>query len=173
MSKQVDPESLLNTFRKQLDDPRNETLTTDDLTNEFDVGKRTMQGYVQELESEGRLVIEAEGKPNHWRLAKSEPTEPVYDLRVGKAKRWANKSRMAGTWAFMCGVSLLAGAGLITSNFTLGVATGVTIPFVDGQDVLIGGLFGILGTVLFLFSFIFFIAAICIPRYVKWEVNQT
>ena len=105
-------EDVLNVFR-ELDEPYEDTLTTDELTEELPVEKRAVQDYVKDLESKNRLVLEYEGKPDHWRLSRTEPSDPAYDKRLGKAKRWGNKAKFIFNWTTLFGIGILAAVGII------------------------------------------------------------
>ena len=163
---------VLNVFR-ELEDPHEDTLTTDDLVEQLPVKRRAVQNYVRDLEKENRLVLEQEGKPNHWRLAKTEPSEPVYDAQIGKAKRWGNKAKFVGNWSTMFGIAILAAAGIITSNRIFSIVTDVGVLIPDAQTTVTAGLVGVGGSLLFLIGFIAYVVSFSLPRVVEWWINRS
>lgn len=163
-------EEILNVFRVR--HPKEETLTTEDLAETLSCKQRTAQNYVKSLESEGRLVLESEGKPNHWRLAESEPFEPVYKEEVAKAIRLGNKASKLGTDLFVFGIGFLATAGLFTSNYIVADSLGIRLPLVTTGTVSVASLIGALGAILFVLAFLATTIGILVPRLVKWRVNE-
>lgn len=172
MSKGADDEEILNVFREKLEDPHSDTLTTDDLAEELDVVSRTAQDYVRTLEQDNHLVLESEGKPNHWQLADTEPSEPVYDPRLAKAKRRANMAHIVGNWSVLIGIAVYASVGFITSNHVFTDVVGMSLPLIDGQDAVIAALTGFSGSFLFLVAFVAYTAAAAIPRLVEWWIDE-
>jgi hypothetical protein len=171
MPRDVDADRVLNVFR-ELESPHDETLTTDDLVEERPVKKRAVQKYVRELEQDDRLVVAVEGKPNHWRLPEIEPTDPVYDRRLGKAKRLGNQARKVGDWLFLGGVAVLASVGLVMSNQRMADLFGVQFPLVGSTDPLAAAIIGFFGSFAFLTSFLAYVTAIALPRIVKWWIED-
>jgi len=170
-SSSADDEEVLNIFR-ELDEPYEDTLTTDELADELPVGKRAVQGYVKELEKENKLVLEHEGKPNHWRLANTEPEEPVYDPQVGQAKRWGNKARFIGNWVTLFGIAILAATGILTSNHILSLAVDFGLPMADAETAVTAGLVGVVGGILFLIGFAAYAVSLTLPRLAGWWLNR-
>ena len=165
-------EKVLNVFR-ELDKPYEDTLTTDEVTEKLPVQRRTVQGYVKDLEGENRLVLEHEGKPNHWRLARTEPSEPVYDPRLGKAKRWGNKAKFVGNWTTLFGIAILAAVGIITSNHVFSAVVDVGLPMSSAQSAITAGLTGVIGSGLFLIGFAAYAFSFSVPRLTEWWINRT
>lgn len=163
-------EEVLNVFR-ELDEPYEDTLTTDELTEELPVQRRTVQSYVKDLEGKNRLVLEHEGKPNHWRLARTEPSEPMYDPRLGKAKRWGNKAKYVGNWTTLFGVAILAAVGIITSNHVFSAVADIGLPMSSAQTAITAGLTGILGSGLFLIGFAAYAFSFSVPLLAEWWIN--
>lgn len=171
MSGGVDPNEILNVFR-ELEDPYEQTLTTDDLVDELPVEKRTIQKHFRQLESDNKLVLASEGKPNHWRLSDTEAPDPVYDPRLAKAKRWGLKARKIGNWSFLVSISILAAVGLITSNHVFANVVGMTLPLINAKDVVEAALLGSFGSFLFLVAAVAYIAAFLIPSVVDWWIEN-
>ncbi|WP_135537067.1 hypothetical protein [Halostella pelagica] len=165
-------EDVLNVFR-ELDEPYEHTLTTNEVTEEFPVQRRAVQGYVKDLEGANRLVLDHEGKPNHWRLARTEPSEPVYDPRLGKAKRWGNKAKFVGNWTTLFGIAILAAVGIITSNHVFSAVADIGLPMSSAQSAITAGLTGVLGSGLFLIGFAAYIFSFSVPRLAEWWINRT
>jgi len=163
----VSEERVLNVFREA----ETETLTTDDLVDALPVGRRAVQGYVRDLEEDGRLVLAEEGKPNHWRLANTEPKTPVYKPELARAKRVANWSSKYGRLLFESGVAILATAGLVTSNHIFTRAFGVYLPFLDAHTVAVATIVGVVGSILFVASFVAFALATFLPRIVERRLD--
>jgi len=170
-SSSADDKQVLNIFR-ELDEPYEDTLTTDELVDELPVGKRAVQGYVKELEKDNKLVLEHEGKPNHWKLADTEPAEPVYDPRVGKAKRWANKARFIGNWVTLFGIAILAATGILTSNHILSLAVDFGLPMADAETAVTAGFVGVAGGILFLIGFAAYAFSLTLPRLAEWWLDK-
>lgn len=163
-------EAVLNVFRGRY--PEEETLTTADLEEELSVKRRTVQNYVNDLKKKNRLVLESEGKPNHWRLADTEPTEPVYSDRLAKAKRRGKQAGRIGELAFLLAIGTLAAAGLVTSNHVFAKAIGVYLPLIDADTVAVAVTTGVLGSLLFAVAFVALVVSVALPRVVKWRTED-
>ena len=153
--------------------PQTETLTTDDIADEFSVTQRTAQNYVKALAEKDRVILESGGKPNHWKLAETEPSEPVYDVRLAKAKRWANRAAKVGRLAMLLGLSILASAGLITSNHIYAESIGVYIPFVTTDTASTAVLTGVAGSAIFAIAFVTLLFSVALPRVVEWYIDDS
>jgi hypothetical protein len=171
MPGEIDAERILNVFR-QLQNPHNDTLTTQDLEKELPVEKRTVQKYVKELEQEDRLVLAKEGKPNQWQLADIEPSNPVYDPRLGKAKRLGNLAHKLGLELFFVGVGVMAGVGVVMSNQQIASVFGIGLPLGGTTDPLAGAIMGFLASLAFLLSFLSYVTALTLPRIVEWWLDD-
>lgn len=170
MSREIDDERFLNVFR-ELDDPSTQTLTTDDLAEEFDIHQRTVQNYMNRLEDEGRLVLARDGKPKHWRLDEDEPQEPLLDERIIAARRRGKKLNRLSTSGFMVSVGLLAASAIVMSNQAYAQFLGIDIPLVTSEASGLAALTGVAATGVFLLTFVGFIAGYALPRYVEWKID--
>lgn len=161
---------ILNVFRKR--HPEKETLTTDDLAEALSVENRTAQNYVRRLEDEGHLVLQAEGKPNHWRLADNEPKEPVYVEELAIAKRRGNQALELGKNLFIVGIGVLAAAGLITSNHLFAEAFNIYLPVIDADAASTAVVVGVFGSLLFGGAFIARGVGFLLPKVVRWKIED-
>ncbi|WP_336328804.1 hypothetical protein [Halovenus sp. HT40] len=171
MSEGVSDREILNVFREQ--HPEEETLTTADLERELPIEKRAIQGRVKQLNRENRLTIETEGRPNQWKLSDTEPTDPVYDPRLGKAKRWANEASEFGRFTFLISVGVLAAVGIITSNHIFAEAVNLYLPLIDTETASFATLVGVGGSVVFGLSALCFVVALTLPHAVKWYIEDS
>jgi hypothetical protein len=171
MSEKTHDEEILNVFRERL--PEDGTLTTKDLEEELSIDTRAIQKRVKNLNKKDKLTLDTEGKPNHWRLADTEPTAPVYDIRLGKAKRLANRASKYGRALFAVSVGVLAAAGLITSNHIFGQAVNLYLPLFDTSGAVIAVAAGVGGTIAFTLSVICLFISLTLPRVVEWVIADT
>lgn len=166
MLDEKEEEHILNVFRWHY--PGQETLTTGDLADELSVSERTAQKYVNELSEKNRLAIKFEGKPNRWRLADTEPTEPIQNTDIAKAKVRANKAAKVGKVSFTIGVGILAAAGLVMSNHVYAQAFDIYVPLLDSNTAATAAITGVVGTLLFLISFLALVYSNTLPWMVGW-----
>lgn len=161
---------VLNYFRKQ----HPETVTTDDIAEEFDRTPRAAQNYVNHLQERGRIVVKKDGKPKHWALSEFEPTEPEYDPRLVRAKRWGNIARRLANLMLVPGIGFAGAAGVVQSNYFFAYMAGVTIPFLRVDSaIFLATLFGVVGTGLVIFAGFAYLVAAAGPRYVAWRLDDT
>lgn len=170
MSNSLDDERILNVFREHL--PDTNTLTTKDLAEELSIHNRTAQNYVNDLKVKNRLVLESEGKPNHWRLADTEPVKPVYSARLARTKRRANQAAKVGRTMFLLGVSILAASGLVTSNHVYAEAIGIYIPFLNANAAASAVVTGVIGSIIFGVSSVALLFSVAFPRVVEWYIDD-
>jgi len=170
MTKSVSDREILNVFRRRY--PDDETLITSELDDELSIEIRAIQDRVRELDEKNRLTIETGGKPNHWRLADTEPKDPIYDPQLGTAKRWANQASEYGKSLFVVSVGVLAAAGAVTSNHIFAKAVDLYIPLIDTGAASFATIFGVAGSVLFGLSAVCFSVSLALPQVVQWHVDN-
>ncbi|WP_318570662.1 hypothetical protein [Salinigranum marinum] len=163
-------EEILNVFRES-DKP---TLTVQDLVPEFSVGERAMQNHVNELHEDGYLVLETDGRPNHWRLADSEPQEPVYRTELATAKRWGRQSVAFGQSVFMIAISVMAAGGLVMSYHVFARGMAIRIPVVQDVSAAVTAAWaGVLSSLLPLVGSVAYAAGLALPRVIEWRLEET
>lgn len=161
---------VLNYFREQ----HPETVTTDDLADEFDCTPRSAQNYVNQLQEQGRIIVEKDGKPKHWALSEFEPTEPEYDPQLMVAKRWGNIVRRLANYMVVPGIGFVGAAGVVQSNYFFAAMAGVSVPFLHVDSALfMATVFGVVGTVLVFFAGLAFLVSAAGPQYVAWKLGDT
>ena len=159
---------MLNVLRESPED----TPTTPEIAEQLPIRKRATQNYVRELEKKGRLVLESEGRPNHWRLSDTEPQEPVYREEYAKARRWANKSSKLGDKLFVAALGFLASIGLVTTSNVWALELSTPLHLFQGSGpVIVGGFVGLFGVILFLGAFVAHFVSITLPREVEWSLD--
>lgn len=173
-SRGTQPVDILNVFREKYQESGVETLTTRELADELDLHIRTMQKHVKELDDAGRLVLDTEGKPNHWRLDPFEPREPVYHPKIAEARRTSNQASDIGGSALLLAFGVLAAAGFVISYHLFARTIGVQIPVLTDVGVArYAVLMGVIGSaVFFLGAFIAYAVAVVTPWVVERRVNQ-
>lgn len=170
MATTPDDERVLNVFRERF--PYDQTLTTEEVAEELSVHQRTAQNYVNDLHEKNRLVLDSEGKPNHWRLAETEPVEPVYSAPLANAKRRGKQAAKVGRLLFLVAVSTLAAAGLVTSNHIYANAVGVYLPLFDTGAASTAVITGVLGSVLFGVAAVALLVSVTLPRVAEWYLDD-
>jgi hypothetical protein len=98
---------LLNVSREASAD----TLATPELAERLPIGDRATQQRVAELEAEGRMSDRG-GGTNRWRLAPTEPREPVYSADVAAAKRRRRRAYAAADRVFVYAIGPVSAAGI-------------------------------------------------------------
>jgi hypothetical protein len=161
-------EEILNVLRESDE----ESLTTPEITARLPIEDRTVQTYVRELEDSGRLVLESEGRPNHWRLSDTEPKDPVYRAEYARARRISNKASKTGNKLFLYGVAVLASIGIVTTTNIYSQGLGIPIGLLRNSDsIIVAGLIGVTGFFLFLAAFVSYFVALALPRAVEWYID--
>lgn len=164
-----DTEEVLNVFRESDE----ETLTVQDLEEELPIKERAIQKRLKKLKNEGRLVIDRAGKPNLWRLADSEPEEPVYHPKIARAKRLSNRASEAGRIVLMLAISFLGAAGFVMSIHVFVRGMNIPVPLIQEVSTAIVAMWaGVFGAVLFGLAFVAKFFAYTLPRIVEWRVEN-
>lgn len=168
------PRNVLNVFREKYQESGVETLTTRELADELNLHIRTMQIHVRDLENSGRLVLDTEGKPNHWRLDPNEPREPVYQPEIADARRISNQASNFGSTALLLAFGVLAAAGFVISYHLFARTVGLHIPLLTeigvAQAAVLAGVVG--SSFLILIAFAAYAVAVILPRLIEHRVNQ-
>jgi len=165
-SQKTSDEEVLNVLRRD----ERETLTTPEIVEELPIGDRATQKKVKRLEKNGRLVLDRSGNANRWRLAETEPREPVYHPQIAQAKRTRAKAYDLGDRIFMPGLGLVAAAGLAMAYHVFFLIAGVSVPLLSNSALpLSASLFGLLGSLCFISAFAAKVYGYIIP---KWQINR-
>ncbi|WP_276258999.1 HTH domain-containing protein [Haloglomus litoreum] len=165
-----DDERLLNVLRES----KEETLTTQEITEKLSVGERAVQKRLKRLKNENRVEIDTDGKPIHWRLGEDEPRKPVYHPRISKAKRRANIVASIGQAALILAIAMLGAAGFVISLNIFSRGNDIPLPvFQDVGIAVIGTYVGVGGAVFFGLAGLAIAFGVIYPRVIAWNVYRT
>lgn len=150
-----------------------ETLTTTGIAEEFPYHRRTILDHLRNLEDDNRVVVDTPGRPIHWRLADTEPDDPVYHPKIARAKCLGNQASNLGRVCSLAGIAALGAAGFVMSYSTFSRGIGIPIPIIgDVETAILAMWVGVLGSVPFVLAFIAQAVAIVLPWYVERQLDE-